>query len=240
MDIKRKLIIVDNKIPEETKEKLSEWGEVIGFSTEGFAIPAISGHPDIFFCKTPHALVVAPNLPEAWFQILDQYLVRYEIGNLRVGSDTQKKNIRHVGLIHYNAAVNGEYLVHTIQHTEPVILQHCHYLKKIPVKQGFTRSNLILLENNHYITSNKGIDEALIHHGLDGLFVSPEGIVLPGFQNGFIGGTMGLLGQKIFFTGSLNKYPEGQKVKYYLEAFHYEIIELTDGPLIDAGGILFM
>lgn len=237
---KRKLIIVDRKLPEEAKEKLSDYGKVAGIFTEGLAYPAISGHPDIFFCKTPQVLVIAPNLPELYFRILDQHLIRYEIGNLGVGVNGERKKVHHSAFIHYTAAVSDEYLVHTLQYTEPVILQNCHYLKKIPVKQGYTRCNLLFLGKNHYLTSDTGIDETLKRHGFEGLFVSPEGIVLPGFQNGFIGGTIGIYGEKVFITGSLQRFPQGRKVKNYLEALNYEIIELCDGPLMDAGGILFI
>jgi ribosomal protein L30E len=235
-----KLIIVDRKIPEEAKEKLSDYGKVVGFFTEGLTYPAISGHPDIFFCKTPQVLVIAPNLPEEYFRILDQYLIRYEIGNSEVGINGERKEIHHSAFIHYTAAVSDEYLVHALQYTEPVILQNCHYLKKISVKQGYTRCNLLLLDKKHYITSDKGTDESLNQHGLEGLVVSPSGILLPGFQNGFIGGTMGIYAEKIFITGSLHRYPEGRKITNYLEALNYEIVELYDGPLIDAGGILFL
>lgn len=233
------LIIIDRNLPKEAKEKLAAYGQVVEFSTEGFTHPSVSGHPDIFFFKTPQVLVIAPNLPEAYFRILDQHLIRYKIGNLRVGTNGENKKIHHSAFIHYTAAVNDEYLVHTLQYTEPVILQNCHYLKKIPVKQGYTRCNLLLLGKKHYLTSDTGIDETLKRHGLEGFFVSPEGIVLPGFQNGFIGGAIGIYGEKVFITGSLQRYPQGQTIKNYLEALNYEIVELYDGPLMDAGSILF-
>ncbi len=234
------LIIIDRNLPKEAKEKLARHGQVVEFSTEGFTQSAVSGHPDIFFCKTPQVLVIAPNLPEAYFRILDQHSIRYEIGNLRVGENGEKNKIHHSAFIHYTAAVNDEYLIHTLQYTEPVILQNCHYLKKIPVRQGYTRCNLFLINKKHYLTSDTGIDETLQRYGLEGLCVSPDGIVLSGFQNGFIGGTIGIYGETVFLTGSLQQYPEGQKVKHYLEELHYEIVELYDGPLLDAGGILFI
>jgi hypothetical protein len=240
MDEKINLILVDEKLSDMAKDKLSDFGEVIGFATSGLTYPAISGHPCIFLCQIPQLLIAAPNIPDTFFSILGQKKVNYRIGNLDVGVNGERKKISHSSIIHYNAAVNGEYLVHTLQHTDPVILQNCHYLKKIPVKQGYTRSSLLFLDTGHYITSDKGIDETLQNHGLSGLFVSPEGIVLPGFQNGFIGGAMGVCERKVFVNGSLIFFREGSKVRNYLESLNYEIVELIDGPLTDAGGILFM
>ena len=59
-------IIADNRIPPQAKEKLSEYGEIINFSTKGITYEAISGHPDIFFCQVNNKLIVAPNLPDLY------------------------------------------------------------------------------------------------------------------------------------------------------------------------------
>jgi hypothetical protein len=127
-----------------------------------------------------------------------------------------------------------------VEFTDPIILQTCHTQKKVPVKQAYTRCNLLLLKDDHYLTSDQGIHKNLKRTGLVGICVSPEGIVLPGFPNGFIGGAMGLLNDNVYITGSLSHYPEGQAVKEFLEALKYEIVELYEGPLFDGGGILFM
>jgi hypothetical protein len=60
------LIIVDHKISQRAKEKLSQYGDLVELRTEGITYPAISGHPDIFFCQSADKLIVAPNLPEEY------------------------------------------------------------------------------------------------------------------------------------------------------------------------------
>jgi hypothetical protein len=144
----------------------------------------------------------------------------------------------HPATVHYNTAINNHYLVHRLEYTDPVILEHTHYLKKVNVSQGYTRCNMAWLKNDHYVTSDKGIDKELHNKGLEGLCVDPAGILLPGFPNGFIGGTIGTLGTTIFLTGSLSCFPQGEILRKYLESLDYEITELYDGPLIDGGGIL--
>jgi hypothetical protein len=227
------LIIVDKKIPAEAREKLSAYGTLMELETEGIVYPAISGHPDIFFCKTPQMLIISPSLPVKYFLQIKELKLEFITGNLASG-------IQHPASVHYNAAVNDRYLVHRLEYTDPVILQNSHTLKKIAVKQGYTRCNLVLLKDHHFLTSDAGIHRTLVHQGLDGLLVSPEGILLPGFQNGFIGGTMGILKDRVFVTGMLSLYPEGERIRKYLTSLHYEIIELYDGSLFDGGGILFI
>jgi len=227
------LIIIDKKIPGEAKEKLSAYGALLELETEGIVYPAISGHPDIFICKTPQALVVSPSLPEKYLQKIKELKQEYLIGNL-------VSSIQHPGSVHYNAAVSNHYMVHRLEYTDPVILQNCHTLRKIPVKQAYTRCNLLLLKDDHYITSDPGIHRNLHRSGLEGIFVSPTGIILPGFPNGFFGGVMGVLNETVFITGSLSFYADGVTVRNFLEDLHYKVVELYPGPLFDGGGILFI
>ncbi|MCX6246641.1 MAG: hypothetical protein NTW10_02805 [Bacteroidetes bacterium] len=227
------LIVIDRKIPAEAKEKLSVSGTLLELETEGIVYPAISGHPDIFFCKTPQTLVVSPSLPEKYSILLREHEIQFTIGN-------QASSIQHPGSVYYNAAVNDRYLVHRLEHTDPVILQHCHTLKKIPVKQGYTRCNLLLLKDHHYVTSDQGIHRTLQRSGLKGIYVSPSGIVLPGFPNGFIGGAMAVLDRFIYVIGNFSQSPEGSVVREFLKDLDYSVIELYNGPLCDGGGILFL
>jgi hypothetical protein len=241
------LIIIDKKIPAGAKENLSATGALLELETEGIVYPAISGHPDIFFCKTPQTLIVSPGLPEKYIQSLKDNQVQFIPGNQASLPVRQAGSIKHPCLsgrqaasVYYNAAVNDRYLVHRLEFTDPVILQNCHTLKKIPVNQAYTRCNLLLLKDDHYITSDAGIHKNLQRSGLDGIFVSPAGIILPGFPNGFIGGAMGLLGDMVFIIGNLAHFAEGAAIKKFLEELEYTIVELYDGPLFDGGGILFL
>ena len=252
------LIIVDKKIPEKAKERLTslglQWsGFLVELETNSLVYPAISGHPDIFFCKTPQTLVIAPNLPDQYVRLLDKCKISYIQGNIAVGkvdseeestlqssNPKNRKNLENKVMACYNAAIDEQFLVHKLEYTDPVILENCHYLKKIAVRQGYTRCNLLLLKNNHYITSDQGIHKTLQRAGLEGLYVEPGGILLPGFQNGFIGGAMGLFRDTIYIIGSLRYLPEGQKIIDLFNKLDYPIVELYQGPLFDGGGILFI
>lgn len=227
------LIIVDMKIPSEAKANLAAYGSLLELETEGIVYPAISGHPDIFFCQTSETLIISPSLPKKNLNKILELNIPCVLGN-------KACSIQHPGSVHYNAVVNDSYLVHRLEYTDPIILQNCHTLKKIPVKQSYTRCNMVLLKEDHYITSDIGISRNLQRSGLVGIFVSPEGILLPGFPNGFIGGAMGVINDKVFITGSLSHFHEGMTVKKFLEDLNYEVIELYQGPLFDGGGILFM
>jgi hypothetical protein len=61
------------------------YGGLMELETSGITYPAISGHPDIFFCQTPAGLIVAPNLPEEYFSLLDQHKIKYQKGENPLG-----------------------------------------------------------------------------------------------------------------------------------------------------------
>jgi len=227
------LIIVDKKIAEEAKRRLSKIGNLLELETSGITYPAISGHPDIFFTQIGKKLIVAPNLPEKYFSILQEKKTDLLIGENHVGKVYPKT-------ASYNAVVTNSYLFHNLKITETSILHHAKQLKFIQVNQGYTRCNLVFLDENTAITSDKGIAKNVAHHGLKGLYVDPKGIRLPGFDHGFFGGCCGILGNKLFLLGSLKKHTEGEKVKAFVETLDWEIVELSDQELFDGGGIFFI
>ncbi|MCF8296239.1 MAG: hypothetical protein K9J13_01725 [Saprospiraceae bacterium] len=226
------IIIADKKIPEEAKISLSNFGELIELSTSNITYEAISGHSDVFFCKTKNNLIVAPNLPKNYLQILKERKIPFAFGNENVQSKYPTTAL-------YNAVVTENYLIHNIKITDKVILENTKELKQIHVKQAYTRCNLLPLKNDSFITSDKGIYQTLVKENLNVLFVSPKGILLEAFENGFFGGACGLCDNKVFIIGSLKYFPEGEKARAFLNKLNYEIIELYDGPLIDGGSLVF-
>ncbi len=226
-------IIHDQRIPAEAFERLRAYGTLVPFYTRGITHEALSGHPDIFFCKIEDQLVAAPNVPEIYFTKLLDHGITVRLGENRVGF---KKN----NTTAYNAVFTSRYLIHRRKYTDPVILDQQGCRLFIEVKQSFTRCSLIALRDNYFITSDKDIERKLIEHDANVFFVDPKKIVLPGFPYGLIGGCAGINGNKIFFIGSLDYHPEGKELGNYLHKLDYEIIELYRGQLFDGGGLFFM
>ena len=227
------LIIIDYRIPEDAKKTLASFGELLELNTEGITYRAISGHPDIFFCKSPDKLIVAPNLPEHYVEKLTKRSILYIKGELPVGSDYPASS-------RYNAVATEKYLIHNFRHTDFTITRAFEDLTPVHVDQGYCRCNLLSLRDGHFITSDEGIYKILKWHQLDSLFVAPEEILLEGIAHGFFGGCCGVWEDKVFIIGKLVHFPEGEKVRHYLEKLEYEVVELSDGQLVDGGGILFV
>lgn len=247
------LIIADKKIAEEAKEKLSDHGDLMELETSGITYPAISGHPDIFFCQGPGKLVVAPNLPHRYFDQLTEHKIEFIIGEMPVGPEYPMS-------ARYNAVATPKYLIHNFRHTDFMITRAFDDLEPVHVDQGYCRCNLLPLKDDCFITSDGGIEKVLMRWSLggrrlhltnrDSISISetpsqppgrhPSGIILEGFPHGFFAGCCGILDDKIFINGNLDFFHEGEKVRNFLAGLNYEIIELNNGPLVDVGCILFI
>jgi hypothetical protein len=227
------LIFIDKKAPEQAKETLKKYREVVGFFSENICYEAISGHPDIFMTQVDGRLIVAPNLPGDFQTLLTQNKIAFTKGDKPVGSKYPETSF-------YNAVATKNFIIHQTNQTDDSIMQQCGQKVKIAVKQGYTRCNLIALNDEKMITSDQGIYQQLTKKGIETLFVDSRGIVLPTFDHGFFGGTCGISGNKLFIIGNLRYFAEGKAVRNFIENAGLEIIELYKGPLFDGGGIFFI
>lgn len=221
------IAIIDARSPIQALENLSKQFEVVPFFSENCTYEAVAGHPDVFISQGD-TTVVAPNTPE---NIL-KHLPQFQFGKTPVGSSLQDSTP-------YNCVVTETYIIHKQGFTDPKIIELNPYKNYISVPQAYTRCNLIEITKNTFITSDKGIYNTLTQNNLECLFVTPEGIQLPPYKYGFIGGSMGKFENTIFINGSLSSHSEGDKIRTFIEKHSLELVELHDGSLYDGGGILF-
>lgn len=108
----------------------------------------------------------------------------------------------------------------------------------IDVRQGYAACSC-LLAKDVLVTADKGIASALSGR-VKSLVISPRGVALPPYEEGFIGGACGFDGDTVYFAGSLSRHPDGEKIKAFLAAAGVGTADLFDGELSDVGGIIFI
>jgi len=226
-------IIVDKRMPARAKNKLKTFGTLIEFESSGIVYEAISGHPDIFMCPVGNELIVAPNIPETYLQIFSRNNIPFVLGNAHLGN-------KYPRTAHYNAVVSNKHLIHNVKHTDETLLLKCKNKTVINTPQAYTRCNLVALDDTNFITSDRVTGKLLQGRNLKVCYISPENIVLPGFSNGFWGGCCGINQKKLFISGSLTYLNEKNNVIEFVENCGYDIIELYNGPLFDAGSMFFI
>ncbi len=104
----------------------------------------------------------------------------------------------------------------------------------VPVKQGYTKCSSVVLKRA-LITADKGIAYAAQSEGADVLLISPGGVMLPGYSHGFLGGACGIYRNTVFFCGNLDLHPEAAYIRSFCKGHGYNVVSLSEEPLLDAG-----
>ncbi|MBN1650292.1 MAG: hypothetical protein JW857_03120 [Bacteroidales bacterium] len=227
------LIVIDKRIPDQAKENLSAIGRIIEFSTVGITYEAISGHPDIFMCKTPEILVCAPNLPDKYFKLFKRQAIPFAIGKKEVGNQFPDTSA-------YNCLVTETHIFHKKNHSDSLLLELNKQRRFIDLPQAYTRCSLINLPNGSFITSDKGIEKRVKKNAFDVHYFSPENIRLPGMPHGFIGGALAYYSGKLYVLGNPDFHSWGNRFRALLSNLNIELISLYDGPFFDGGGLFFL
>lgn len=174
---------------------------------------SISSHADIFMCKINDRIIQAEN----------------DLGY------SYPENIK------YNAVQIGKYFIHNTNYTAPKLMAAAMHagLTTVHVTQGYTKCNIVEVDSNSIITSDKGIRNALELLGLEVLLISVGNVKLKNFSYGFLGGASGKIGDSIIFNGNLSEHPDYQKIENFilsrgLNLKYFESYELEDiGSIIE-------
>ncbi len=144
---------------------------------------------------------------------------------------------KYPGDINLCAALIDEKILHNLRNTDESILKF--KTDYIDVKQGYTRCSCLVLGDS-VITSDKGIAAALKRHNIEMLMIDENGIVLDGYDKGFIGGASFVCDDTVYFTGDIYKHPSGRIISDFISERNYKICCLSDDALFDIGGAVVL
>jgi len=229
-------VIASATMPEEAKKSLSKMGEVLWLEPSDKAYPSISSHPDIFFfCKDERhckSVVYAKNV---------------DIGlpsEIEVMKGEKAVGKKYPDTVPYNAVGVGNMLIHNMLYTDLSIKNLYGKIStksvQLTVNQGYTRCNLLALDERNFITSDLGIKHVLEENGCNVFYVDPHQIALPGHDYGFFPGCCGLVNDTVVVCGALKHLKECKELRKFIRRNNMKITELYDGELVDVGSIFFI
>ncbi|MBQ2852266.1 MAG: radical SAM protein [Bacteroidales bacterium] len=231
-------IIADSRMPEEAKKNLKKLGNVLFINPTSVTYNSIASHPDIFFFQKDDALIYAPNAPKRIIKELKKRKIKLIEGKKEVGK-------KYPETVPYNAVGIGNLLIHNLKHTDETILSS--YENHINVNQGYTRCNLLALNEKAFITSDLAISRQLSAVNSQSqsstvkvLYIDPKQIKLEGQKNGFFPGCCGVWKNNLIVCGSTKNLKEKTELDKFLKDNNFNLIELYDGELIDVGSIFLI
>ena len=228
------LAIIDSRSSEQAINNLKKYvTDVYMFQSDGITENSISGHPDIFIYQDQDHLIVSPNAPVDLFKFLDINNIAYLKGERDVGNELTNS-------VQYNCLSTPQFFFHKSGYTDSVVFEINKDKEFISLSQAYTRCSLVHLCEDDYLTSDRGIEKVLLQIGLSCFYLNPDEIIIKDHKNGFIGGTAGICGKRIFFNGSIELHSDGERLKEYLLNLDFDIINLSDEFLYDGGCIFFV
>ena len=140
-----------------------------------------------------------------------------------------------------NAIILQKMIIGLKEHISKELLQlsKINNLKLINCRQGYTKCSCVIISEKVVITSDENLKMIFQNLGFDVLKTRNDGIVLNGYNEGFIGGCCGMLHKNhLAVSGELKLYSDGEKIRLFCKNHNVYITELCKGPLNDIGGIV--
>ena len=226
--------IIDQRSPEEVKNNLAKYvDDVFEFSSENITYNSISGHPDIFMFQDSKKLIIAPNSPKTLLDFLDKKNVNYALGIKNVGESLAEST-------RYNCYSNKDYFFCNEGKPDISIQKHCVNKHLILVPQSYVRCSMFGINRQKIITSDLGIVKTLEYSKIDYFYFDPSEIKIVDHKNGFFGGTIGKMADKLFLMGNILKHKDGRALHKQISNNQNETICLGNDYLYDGGGLFFV
>lgn len=198
--------------------------------------PYLSSHADMQFVNVKSGVIAhAPGVSENILRKLKDSSFELIEGETIPG-DTYPYDIA------YNCAVVGKVAFLNIRYTDPKLLElliKCG-IKPVPVKQGYAKCSTCVLNDHAIITADKSIHKAALQNGIDSLLIPPQkGIILKGYDYGFIGGATGLISDhELAFSGDFNKLEQKETMILFMAKHGIVPVSLSNDRVADVGGLI--
>lgn len=236
------LALLDHRAPMEAEEGLRKYGHRVLRLPSHSSLPSpVSAHIDLLFFFAPSEILCAKD----YFEIAKE--------ELAIISEASKKPLRALDKelgskyptdVLLNAAPMGDALFCYPKAVAAEILACYAPERIIAVKQGYTKCNLLPVDERSLITEDPSIASAARNQGFSVLQVPSGHVSLPGYDTGFLGGCTSFAPyqrvNEIFFCGDLDQHPQAEEIIQFCKQRQREPISLGDFPLLDVGTIFLI
>lgn len=149
--------------------------------------------------------------------------------------------------IKYNVCQIGKNIIHNFKFTDSKVdeIIENKNLTKIQVAQGYSNCAIAVIDQNAVIVTDSKIAEILRKHNVDVLCLDyiPEIKLLNendeySKMNGFIGGAIARIENKIIVFGDLKKIDKNEMIYDFIRKYNLEIVDFKNLDVIDYGGMV--
>ena len=140
-----------------------------------------------------------------------------------------------------NVAFTGKHIISNSTYTAKDIIDFVNKnnIEIINTRQGYSKCNLCIVNENAVITEDKGLACLLNNCQFDVLLISSGDIYLSEAHYGFLGGaSCKIAPDKLYFSGDLSSHRDYESIINFLELHNVKPIYNKSRKLTDFGGII--
>ena len=197
--------------------------------------PALCRHADLGICFVSEKMAVCPPESSTYYrEKLTPYGIEIIAGKTSLGSNYPFDSAYNVGIVGKKCFLNKSVCDSLLYE---ILISEGYEIAE--VRQGYTKCSICPIDEESFITADKGIFSAGIKSGMDVLLISNENISLPPYPNGFFGGSCGLgSGKELLINGDINTLPDAERIKNFLNKRSIHIKSIQEGEITDIGSII--
>ena len=229
-----KYILISKEMPPRISEELEAFGyKCLMLPKFDFLDSPVSSHPDMLFGE----LFDGRLLCDSRYYVENRELL-CKTGAEFVSSERKLSSKYPLDVAFDTLCFDGA-LYGNLKYVAPEMLigrKRC-----VNVSQGYTKCS-VLATDKCAITSDSGIYEALVSERVNALKISPQGIALPGYGCGFIGGASFFepSSNTVVFFGNISTHPDFDIINVFLKENGHSIKYFEEYPLTDLGGAVLI
>lgn len=233
-----KTAICDSRTPKKALKNLQNYCDrVLLLPKFKMIAEPVSAHPDMLIFPCPEQGFLFTHSDYA--EIAGKELRLLGLNIVEISEKVQKNYPDDILL---NAAKVGKFLIGRIPYISKELRNFCknRNLTMIDVKQGYAKCSICTVSENSIVTADPSIEYAAKKNQIDVLKISPGGILLPGYDQGFLGGASGSDKENVYFCGDISTHPDGDRIMTFCKGSGKTPISLSDEPLFDVGSIFII
>ena len=192
-------------------------------------------HADLGICIVSEKKAVCPPESCAYYrEKLSPYGFKILSGKSSIGSNYPSDSAYNVGIVGKKCFLNKSVCD---EHLYEILISEGYEI--INVKQGYTKCSICPVDEESFITGDKGIACAGENAGMNVLLISNDNISLRGYSNGFFGGCTGKSSKdELLLNGDINTLPDCERIKDFLKERNIRIKSIKEGEVTDIGSII--
>ena len=232
--------ITDCRISAEAVSALEKYGfESILLRPADYLSPSVASHTDMLLFIGFGRIFCHRRYFESNSALIDRIAA---LSGLELTLSDEPTGEKYPLDVLFNACLVGKSLICNEKTVSKLIFEaaQCSGCEIIGVPQGYSKCSVTVVSDNAVITADKAIAAACKNAGIDVLEISEGHISLPPYDFGFIGGASGSCGDNVYFCGSLDTHPDGERIKVFCAKHEKTAISLTGGELQDTGSLFFI